>query len=59
METAIDFIRAIVRPIVTVSLVGAGIAAVFEGILDPEWLAGSATMAAGFWFADRRADSGG
>ena len=49
----LDFIRGVVRPVVTMGLVGAATAAVFVGRLDAEWLAGAASMAAGFWFQAR------
>jgi hypothetical protein len=49
----LDFIRGIVRPVVTVSLVGAAVAAVFTGRLEAEWLAGVASITVVWWFKDR------
>ena len=53
MKDALYFIRGLVRPVVTLGLVGAAVAAVFIGKLEPEWLAGSASLIVGFWFHER------
>lgn len=53
MSDVLDFIRGIVRPVVTVGLVSAAVAAVFMGRLDAEWLAGAGSVVLGFWFVSR------
>ena len=48
-----DFIRASVRPIVTVILVAVIAHAVIEGIDLPQWFLGLAIPAITWWWADR------
>lgn len=53
MSEILDFVRGLVRPVVTVGLVSAAVAAVFTGRLDAEWLAGAGSVVLGFWFVSR------
>ncbi len=50
---AMEFVRAVVRPILTVGSVGAAIAMVFLGIPLPQWLETMIGMMVAWWFADR------
>lgn len=49
----VETVRGLVRPVVTLGLVGSVVIAAFHGILDPQYVAAMATTAVGYWFADR------
>lgn len=53
MKETAEFIRSLVRPIVTFGLVGAATYAVLQVVSVPEWYQTLVAMAMGFWFADR------
>lgn len=53
MKDLAEFIRSLVRPVVTFGLVGAGTYAVLQVIAVPDWYQTLIAMALGFWFGDR------
>lgn len=48
-----NFIRAMVRPVITVGLILGAIAMLLADKVPPEWYVTATTMAMAFWFGGR------
>ena len=54
----LDFIRGVVRPVITLGLVGAGMAMIFTNASVPDWYIAILGTAMTFWFVDRGTKKG-
>jgi hypothetical protein len=54
MDNALNFIRGIVRPVTTFSLVGAIVYLAVIGKIDPKDILGLGGIVLAFWFSDRK-----
>ncbi len=53
MKELAEFVRAMVRPVVTFALVGAAIYFLAQTIDVPEWMRSIIAVVIGFWFGSR------
>ena len=56
--TKLEFIRGIVRPVVTFSFVGATVYLSVIGKIDPKDMLGLTGIVIAFWFSDRKTPKG-